>query len=262
MCISTETPLRGAGVGDNESHQRGSATETMLKAKNTELAALQSQLLSVPRSERKALLQRVNTLDESIKLLQKDYASSNEIQLAAMALSDALDANDPEATARCLDRVSTPMTAVLGGAVDEIALCYLIGASERITVAIQRHPSHVGVIKAGLSSLCNLFAALKQLDNGEAMAEQLATAEVGQSVLAAMEEQMNERDVCFFGCRLINVLAVNLKSKSGRVVESMDEKIARMCFSTGARVVVSKARRQHTTDSEVTQWADCAMRLL
>merc|ERR1712199_129009 len=82
------------------------------------------------------------------------------------------------------------------------------------------------------------------------MAEQLATAEVGQSVLAAMEEQMNERDVCFFGFRLINVLAVNLKSKSGRVVESMDEKIARMCFSTGARVVVSKARRQHTTDSE------------
>lgn len=261
MCISP-TSTYGAGVG-SDTHQRGSATETMLKAKNTELAALQSQLLSVPRSERKSLLHRVNALDESIKLLQRDYASSNASQHAAIALSESLDENrNPEVIAECLDRVSAPMMAVLGEAVDEVALCYLIGASERVLLAIQRHPDHAGVIKAGFSSFCNLFAALKQLDNGEGMAQQLATAEVGQTVLAAMEAQLSERDVCFFGCRLINILAVTLKSKAAEVSESTDEKIARMCFSTGARIAVSKARRQHPTDTEVTQWADCAMRLL
>lgn len=285
MCISPKSSTfgapastYGAGVG-LDTPERGSATETMLKAKNTELATLQSQLLSVPRSERKSLLERVNALDESIKLLQRDYASSNEIQHAAIALSEALDekyvgnrengwctlhrANNPEAIAQCLDRLSAPMMAVLGEAVDEVALCYLIGASERVLLAIQRHPGHPGVIKSGFSSLCNLFAALKQLDNGEGMAQQLATAEVGQAVLAAMEAQPAQRDVCFWGCRLVNILAITLKSKSAAdASETTDEKIARMCFSTGARVAVSKARRQHPTDIEVTQWADCAMRLL
>lgn len=276
MCISPKSSTfgapastYGAGVGCHDTPERGSATETMLKAKNTELATLQSQLLSVPRSERKSLLERVNALDESIKLLQRDYASSNEIQHAAIALSEALDEkyvgnrNNPEAIAQCLDRLSAPMMAVLGEAVDEVALCYLIGASERVLLAIQRHPGHPGVIKSGFSSLCNLFAALKQLDNGEGMAQQLATAEVGQAVLAAMEAQPAQRDVCFWGCRLVNILAITLKSKSAAdASETTDEKIARMCFSTGARVAVSKARRQHPTDIEVTQWADCAMRLL
>lgn len=276
MCISPKSSTfgapastYGAGVGCHDTPERGSATETMLKAKNTELATLQSQLLSVPRSERKSLLERVNALDESIKLLQRDYASSNEIQHAAIALSEALDEkyvgnrNNPEAIAQCLDRLSAPMMAVLGEAVDEVALCYLIGASERVLLAIQRHPGHPGVIKSGFSSLCNLFAALKQLDNGERMAQQLATAEVGQAVLAAMEAQPAQRDVCFWGCRLVNILAITLKSKSAAdASETTDEKIARMCFSTGARVAVSKARRQHPTDIEVTQWADCAMRLL
>lgn len=273
MCISPKSTFGapaatyGAGVG-YDTPERGSATETMLKAKNTELATLQTQLLSVPRSERKSLLERVNALDESIKLLQRDYVSSNEIQHAAIALSEALDEkyvgnrNNPEAIAQCLDRLSAPMMAVLGEAVDEVALCYLIGASERILLAIQRYPGHAGVIKSGFSSLCKLFAALQQLDNGEGMAEQLATAEVGQAVLAAMEAQLTQRDVCFWGCRLVNILAIMLKSKSAAESESTDEKIARMCFSTGARVAVSKARRQHPTDTEVTQWADCAMRLL
>jgi hypothetical protein len=38
--------------------------------------------------------------------------------------------------------------------------------------------------------------------------------------------------------------------------------INRACFFTGARVAVAKARRLHCEDEELTQWADCAMRLL
>jgi len=130
---------------------------------------------------------------------------------------------------------------------------------------MKQHPTHRGVIAGGCHALCNLFAGLKHLNNGDSIARQLSSSEVGDAVIQGMSELPEERDVQYYGCRVINVLAVNMNQACMLDIaesDSVESCIATACFFASARVAVSKARRKHASDAEVTQWADCAMRLL
>jgi len=88
--------------------------------------------------------------------------------------------------------------------------------------------------------------------------------------MRGMAELVDDRDVQFYGCRLLSILAMNMKQAQTKSAAdeyeagstTLEDTINRACFFTGARVAVAKARRLHCEDEELTQWADCAMRLL
>lgn len=273
MCRSPRAEDEGSGVGTNLSIARdeecddiSDVTEDLLKRKNAELHELQAQMLSVPRSERKKLKVDAEVLDAQIKKISANYAHSSEVQRAAAALNASIITNDATAIAAALERL-IKMSAGLS-TINEVALFYLISAIEGVVSAIKLHSSHSGVVQGGLHALCNLFAGLKLLDNGEDIARQWSTTEVGDIVIDAMSKLLEDRDVQFYGCRVINILAVNMNTGVLGVIEEdiggdpLEASLITACFFASARVAVSKARRQHINDSEVTQWADCATRLL
>lgn len=241
----------------------------LLKEKHRQLHEMQARLLSARRSgaERKSLQKSAQLLDQQIRGLKDNLVHTSEMQKAALALSDCISHphTPPNAIATALQKASEVTLDVM----DDLALCYLIGASEGVVKAMQRHPQHAGVMRGGCHALCNLFSGLQQLDNGDAVAQQLSRAEVGDAIIAGMSEQQDDREVQFYGCRLLCVLAANMKQSKPALADeyedgklSLEETIATACFFTGARVAVARARRVHPTDEEVTMWADCAMRLL
>jgi len=249
----TEMQLSSMGwqLPDPDEQDSCVITQDLLKQKNAELAALQSQLLTLPRGERKLLRQHAASLDAHIKLLCADFTHSSEIEQAAVALNKSLAACDPDAIAQALEG----LTLVDLAKVDELALCYLISASEKVLLAMQCYPSHAGVIKGSLSTLCNLLGGLQQLNNGYDISQQLCSDQAGQVVLDAMAQQLEDRDVQYFGCWLISILA-SFAHADGTSIND------RICFTTGARVAVARARRQHKDETTVTQWADVATKLL
>lgn len=246
------------------------STEDMLKRKNTELHELQAQMLRLPRASerRKHLKSSVDLLDKEIKGLQATFAMSSEVQKSASALNASIKSDDPDAIAACLQFL-IKRTAGLT-TIDDVVIFYLISAGEGVVESMRQHPTHKGVISGGCNALCSLFAGLKHLNNGDSIARQLSSSEVGDAVIQGMSSLPEDRDVQYWGCRLINVLAVNLNATAGLKIEhsqavlcdDLESSIATACFFASARVAVSKARRNHAQDAEVTQWADCAMRLL
>lgn len=234
--------------------------EELLKQKNTELAELQAMLLSVKKGPRRKELQhRCDELDKQIKQLQPsrlDIVHNTEVTRVAIALSDSISTDDSEKIATALQAL-VQMTASLAS-IDDVALFYLIGAGEGVVTAMELHATHTGVVAVGCHALCNLFAGLKHLNGSESITEQLCSSRTGDIVLRGMGEHVENRDVQHYGCRVINVLAVTMN----RFDDNIEESVATACFLTSARIAASKARRQHPQDDEVTQWADCAMRLL
>jgi len=235
-------------------------SEELLKQKNTELAELQAMLLSVKKGpRRKELQRRCDQLDKQIKKLQPsrlDIVHNTEVTRVAIALSDSISTDDAEKIATALQAL-VQMTASLS-CIDDVALFYLIGAGEGVVTAMELHATHTAVVAAGCHALCNLFAGLKHLNGSESITQQLCTSRTGDIVLRGMGEHVLDRDVQHYGCRVINVLAVSMN----RFDDNIEESVATACFLTSARIAASKARRQHPEDGEVTQWADCAMRLL
>jgi len=268
MCFSHEqisdtaagvyAPRTAASCDANHSPDLDSAvvTEELLKRANSELYEIQAQLLSVPRAERKALMARSSQLDVTIARLQKDFAHSNAIMVAAMCLNDSITAQDADEIASALQRLVT--TAADITCIDDITLCYLISAGDSVVSAMKQHKEHAGVVKGACHALCSLFSGLKNLDNGDAIAEQLCSLDMGDIVIKGMAHHMSDRDVQLYGCRVINILAVTLNRQD----DSIDDCVATACFFASGRIAVAKARRRHPTDKEVTQWADCAMRLI
>jgi len=246
----------------------------LLREKNAQLHEMQARLLSVPRgAERKSLQKSAAILDQQIKCLKQNFVHNSEVEKAAVALGESISNGEPNGIASALQRVINMPVAL--DAMDDIALCYLISASEGVVTAMQRHPHHAGVMEGGCHALCNLFGGLNQLANGESIALQLSRAEVGDVIICGMAELVDERGVQFYGCRMLSILAVNMKqrdtaaSSQARLVdeyeagcEPMEDAIAHACFFTGARVAVARARRRHAEDVDILQWADCAMRLL
>jgi len=243
---------------DDHSPELDSAvvTEDLLKRANSELYEIQAQLLSVPRAERKALMARSSELDATINRLQKDFAHSNAIMAAATSLSDSIAAEDADEIAASLERLVT--TAADITCVDDITLCYLISVGDSVVDAMKRHKEHHGVVKGACHALCSLFSGLKSLDNGDAIAEQLCSHDMGDIVIQGMAHHITDRDVQLYGCRVLNILAVTMNPQD----DSIEDCVATACFFASARIAVAKARRQHPTDKDVTQWADCAMRLI
>lgn len=243
------------------SHNPSDRDVDILKRKNSELRELQAQMLSLPRAERKKMKGCVEELDSEIKTLTASFVLASEVEKNATVLNASIAANDPDAIAAALSSLIQMMAGLT--AIDDIALFYLISAGEGVVQSMKQHPTHGGVIAGGCHALCNLFAGLKLLNNGDAIAQQLSSADVGDTVIQGMGELPEDRDVQYYGCRVINVLAVNMNqacvSDHG---SSLEASIAAACFFASARVAVSKARRKHANDSEVAQWADCAMRLL
>lgn len=240
----------------------------LLKEKHRQLHDMQARLLAAPRlgAERKSLQKRAQILDHEIKGLKQNFVATSEMQKAALALSDCISHPNtpPNAIASALKRASEATDAT-----DDLALCYLMGSSEGVVKAMQRHPRHEGVVGGGCHALCNLFNGLAQLDNGDSVVQPLSRHEVGDVVISAMTHLSHARDVQFYGCRLLCVLASNMKQSDTALADeyeggklSLEDTIARACFFTGARVAVARARRVHHADADVTQWADCAMRLL
>lgn len=272
MCqVDSQRDDEGCGVGHTPREEdsvitradNDVVTEDLLKQKNTELHAMQAQLLSVPRSQRKKLKVSVDELDNQIKAIHNNFALTSEVQKTAMALNDSISSSDPDAIATALQSL-IKMTVGLT-TIDDVVLFYLISAGEGVVASIKQYPTHCGVVQGGCHALCNLFSGLKHLNNGEALAQQLSTVDVGDAVIQGMSEQLDNRDVQFYGCRVINILAVNMNKACMMdigVSDNVDSCIATACFFASARVAVSKARRQHAYDTEVAQWADCAMRLL
>jgi len=244
------------------------STEDMLKKKNTELHELQAQMLRLPRAERKQLKSSVDLLDKEIMGLQATFAMSSEVQKSAAALNASIASDDPDAIAAALQFLIKRAAGLT--TIDDVVIFYLISAGEGVVESMRQHPTHKGVISGGCNALCSLFAGLKHLNNGDSIARQLSSSEVGDAVIQGMSSQSEDRDVQYWGCRLINVLAVNMNAAAGLRIEhsqavlsdDLESSIATACFFASARVAVSKARRKHAQDAEVTQWADCAMRLL
>jgi len=257
---SPRSPKRPTNCLDDGLDDTVIISEDALRQKNTELAELQAMLLSVKKGpRRKELQRRCDELDKEIKKLQPsrlDIVHSTEVTRVAIVLSDSISTNDAEEIAAALQAL-VQMTASLAS-IDDVALFYLIGAGEGVVTAMELHAAHTGVVAAGCHALCNLFAGLKHLNGSESITEQLCTSRTGDIVLRGMGEHVADRDVQHYGCRLINVLAVSMN----RFDDNIEESVATACFLTVARIAASKARRQHPQDEEVTQWADCAMRLL
>lgn len=213
-------------------------------------------MLSVPRAERKALQIRSSELDDQIQHLQKDFTHSNEVQRSAMALNDSIAVKDADAIASALERLVTTASGIT--VVDDVTLCYLMSAGEGMVSSIKQHKSHIGVVKWACHALCSLFSGLTDLDNGDTISQQLCSPHMGDIVIEGMSYHMADRNVQLYGCRVINILATNIHPDD----DSIEDCVEAACFFASARIAVAKARRQHPTDKEVTQWADCAMRLI
>lgn len=278
-CVSpplSPLPLPEAGIlveqpQDHDNSVVVVVDRDLLRDKNAQLHELQARLLSAPRgAERKSLQKSAALLDHQIKCLKQNFVHTSEVQKAAVALSECISHphTPADAIASALQRV-IEMPLVLES-MDDLALCYLISASEGVITAMQRHPEHPGVMRGGCHALCNLFSGLKQLDNGESIAQQLCRIEVGDAIMLGMAQLLDNRDVQFYGCRLLSILAMNMKQAQSKSAAdqyedgttTLEDTINRACFFTGARVAVARARRIHSEDLEVSQWADCAMRLL
>lgn len=233
-----------------------------IKAKNAELQQIQTLMLSVPRAERKKLKVSADKLDNQIKQLTRDFASSSEVQRTAAALQEALDTAEPNEITPVLQRL-VKMTAELTS-VDEIGLYYLIGMAESVAASMHHHGEHREFFAASLQALCNLFAGLAALDNGDTIVSQLSSAELGDAVVKGMGIHLEDAEVQLYGCRVVNVLAVNMRQVDWQAMQETDLEgcVAVACFFASGRVACSKARRQHVKNQQITQWADSAMRLL
>lgn len=234
----------------------------VLKRKNAELHQIHARMLSVPRAERKKLKISADKLDVEIKKMTHNCQAASEVQRTAAALQEALATGDLDDVASVLQRLRK-MTAELTIA-DDIALFYLIGMGESVATCMRQHTEHRAVFAAGLQALCNLFAGLGALDNGDTIAAQLATAELGDTVVKGMGIYLDDAEMQLYGCRVVNVLAMHMRKTDWNAMQEVDLEgcVAVACFFASGRVACSKARRQHVSNAEITQWADCAMRLL
>lgn len=237
----------------------------LLKQKNNELYELQAKMLSVPRSERKKLKLCAEELDVEIKTLSANFILFSEVQKSAVGLRAGIAAEDPDSIAACIETLLKVPGTLQG--MDNTVLMYLSSAAEGIVASMQAYPTHNGVIKCGCHALCNLLGGLSKLSNGEDIARSLATADTGGAITEGMGAHVDDRDVQFYGCRVLNLLALNMNSAcmtelQDLAKDSVENCIATACFFASARVAVSKARRKHVKDEGITQWADCAMRLL
>jgi len=274
MCLGPTTSANedhGRGIGelsaviddfDDFNDSSDISESEVLKKKNNELHELQAKLLSVPRSERKNLKECAEQLDAEIKTLSAKFTLLGEVQKNAAALNAGIAAKDPDAVGACIEAlIKVPVT---GQGMDDTILMYLVSAAEGVIASMKAYPKHNGVIKGGCHALCNLLGGLNQLNNGEDIARSLASADAGGAVTEGMAEHVNDRDIQFYGCRAINLFAISMNNACMIDLgeDSVENCIATACFFASARVAVSKARRNHIKDEGVTQWADCAMRLL
>jgi len=234
----------------------------IIKRRNRELQKIHTKMLSVSRAERRKLKESADKLDAQIKQLTTNHANSSEVQRTAAALQEALVTAEAEKITPVLQRLSK-MTAEIT-AVDEIGLYYLIGMGESVASSMRQHSDHREVFAAGLQALCNLFEGLAALDNGDTISSQLSSAELGDTVVKGMGTHLEDAEIQLYGCRVVNVLAVNMRQVDWQALQEVDMEgcVAVACFFASGRVACSKARRTHAKNAEVTQWADSAMRLL
>lgn len=247
MCISPIT------------QQANNAQE--LRQKNASLCTLQAELLSAPRKQRQQLRHQAEELNGEIQRLQ----SVIELERVVSALRSSISAKDDQEISRHVrDLTRTVRVAVREASdsesdsekdgVDE-ALFYLIGVSDSIVNAMHG-TTDAGVIGAGCEAFCSLFAGVVALENGDEILKQIMGPSLAEAVVAGMMANTMDRNVQYFGCRILTNLAVQMH----KFMEKDDE--LHFVWVAGARVAVGKARRNFAADSEVTTWADQVMRYL
>jgi len=267
--------------------------EDELRLKNSQLHEVEVRILSVPRAERKQLQAEAAALESEIKLLQAEFGSPFERCLANLrsafksdelpsiveslhylfvAMENVHDVSCLEGANDLLLELASAMQSHPGEealAREALLVLHLLardpeaanelmatGLGKEAVEAVNRHVSDPDVAMHGLHALSNLFMSVQNLENGDAVAQQLVELNAGETAVAAMAEHLEVEEVQLYGCLIINNLAVYKTMWTTEQTASLD------IWCTTARVAAGKARRRHAQHLELTKWADAAIRIL